>query len=462
MKKAKRTLCRALALLQLFAFITAFSACAGHSHTGVLTALRTDTASGVPCCGVFQCTECGETYEAGVTYRDVGLPVVRIEGDLEGISKENKKTATVIYDGDISFTSRATLKWQGESSLLYPKKNFSLQFTDAHGTGKKIMLRDAWGKQSKYCLKANWDDYAGARNLVSAKLWGEIVHSRKKNDRLDPLVNGGAVDGYPVLLYINGEYQGTYTMNTPKNRWIFGMTKKDTRAGLLFAEYWRDAVTMHKLIDRNASVEESGWEVEYCATEDTDEGTAWLYDGMNDLIGFLLEGDDTQFKTEIRKYTDVDRVIDYMLFIHFICGADNLGRNMLWATFDGKKYVPSAYDLDSTWRLTSEADAAKLGLNWNDGSILRTHLLFDRIMDHFENEIRARYAALRESIFTYGHIEKLFSDFLDQAPEILRAAESERWPGQSVVYNNLPQDFTRFFMQRAAALDAYYGFENQQ
>ena len=62
-----------------------------HIHSGCLTALRTDEVPGIPCCGVFLCTECGETYEASVTCKDVGLPVVRIEGDLEGISKENKK-----------------------------------------------------------------------------------------------------------------------------------------------------------------------------------------------------------------------------------------------------------------------------------------------------------------------------------------------------------------------------------
>ncbi len=457
MHKVKRFLCCVLTLLQLTVCAYALTGCGGHRHIGELLSLRTDVSE-IPCCGMFRCTDCGETYEASVTYENTRLPVVRIEGELEGISKSNKKTATVRYDGETSFTSAVTLKWQGESSLLFPKKNYSVQFVNADGSGNDVTLREIWGSQSKYCLKANWDDYAGARNLVSAKLWGEIVHSRHIDDRLDPLVNGGAVDGYPVLLYINGEYQGLYTMNTPKNRWIFGISKKDMRAGLLFAEYWRDAVTMHKPIDPEAPTEESGWEVEYCATEDTDEGTAWLYAGMNALINCLLNSNDAQFKTEIHKYTDVDRVIDYMLFVQFICGGDNLGRNMLWATFNGKLYVPSAYDMDNTWHTASEAGEAGLGMNWNDDRILRTHLLFYRIIDHFEDEIRARYAALRESILTYGHIEKSFSDFLGQVPEIIRTAESERWPQQSVTYNNLPQDFMRFFTQRAAALDEYYGF----
>ena len=457
MRRIRKPVCCIL-IVTLLLTCTAFLAACGkkHVHSGSLTALHTDEVPGVPCCGTFLCTECGETYEASVTYKNVGLPVVQIEGDLEGISKTDKVTATVLYDGDVSFTSNATLKWQGKITLTYPKKNFSLQFITAKGSNNNVLLRNEWGKQSKYCLKANWGDFAGARNLVSAKLWGEIVHSRNIDDRLHPLVNGGAVDGYPVLLYLNGRFHGLYTLNTPKNRWIFGITKHDKRAGLLFCENGTASATMQEPIADPDAPQPYGWDVEYCSTEDGPEGIRWLTEGMNGFISFLMHSDDAAFKESISEYTDVDRIIDYMLFVYFICAGDNLDRNLLWITFDGKKYVLSAYDLDRTWKLYYGHTSLASAPEWSNGDALHVHMLFSRIADTFFPEICARYAALREDLLTYEHIEKLFTDHLAQIPEPVKAAEQSRWSQESVVYNNKIEDIMQFFTARTAALDELF------
>ena len=97
---------------------------AGHTHTGVLQSLKTTGGQSVPCCGVFRCSGCGETYEATVTPADVGMPIVKVEGSLEGISKTNKVTVSAAYDdgSGVAFTSSATLKWQGGSSVSFPIK----------------------------------------------------------------------------------------------------------------------------------------------------------------------------------------------------------------------------------------------------------------------------------------------------------------------------------------------------
>ena len=83
MQKIKRTLCLISAALLLCACVP-LPGCGTHKHKGALTALRTDAPEGVPCCGVFRCDTCGETYEETVTYKNTGLPVVRIEGETEG------------------------------------------------------------------------------------------------------------------------------------------------------------------------------------------------------------------------------------------------------------------------------------------------------------------------------------------------------------------------------------------
>jgi hypothetical protein len=53
--------------------------------------------------------------------------------------------------------------------MSYPKKNFTIKlFEDADRSIKKKISFKNWGKQNKFCLKANWIDITHLRNVVSA------------------------------------------------------------------------------------------------------------------------------------------------------------------------------------------------------------------------------------------------------------------------------------------------------
>lgn len=160
------------------------------------------------------------------------LPVLYLEGDITGIDKDNS------VDLNCSFWEKkivneetkeknwvnvkedsCSLKWQGSSSLAYEKKNYTIKFDSA------FEVVPGWGEQKKYCLKANFIDYSHARNVVCAKIWSEIVRNRASKNRLTSLSNGGAIDGFPVIVMLNGQFHGLYTYNIPKDAWMFGMGK---------------------------------------------------------------------------------------------------------------------------------------------------------------------------------------------------------------------------------------------
>ena len=144
-----------------------------------------------------------------------GLPVLYLTGDVTSMSKDNPVVLDYVY-GELSGT--ATVKWQGSSSLAYPKKNYTIKFDNA------FEASEGWGEQEKYCLKANYIDCSHARNVVSAKIWGETVKSRViENTKLSALPNGGAVDGFPCIVMLNGDFHGLYTFNIPKDGWLYGM-----------------------------------------------------------------------------------------------------------------------------------------------------------------------------------------------------------------------------------------------
>ena len=254
-------------------------------HTkGDLIDVCANRVEGVDNPGLFECAVCHQCYYDTITTDDIDIPVLSISGDLSGISKNDKKKVVATYSDDTqSFELNATLKLQGATSLVYPKKNFNIQFfkDDTYSSKQKVKLVDSWGKQNKYTLKANWIDFSEMRNVISGKLYGDVVRSRGIDDEFDQLANGGAIDGYPVLIFINGIYQGLYSLNTSKDDYLFDMKgKEDSREAILMVNDWGETGRLHEHIPEGFG---PTWELEYASTEDDEEiGTDWdtdSYDG---------------------------------------------------------------------------------------------------------------------------------------------------------------------------------------
>ena len=164
------------------------------------------------------------------------VPIIELQGDLPADASQKKSLS---YKYEI-FEGTATLKWQGQSSIGFPKKNFTIKFD------KKFTAKDGWLADDTYVLKGNFNDFSQARNVVSAEIWAEIVKSRNWNyvpladndgslivdnttngfnvyeDIMPGLHGTGAVDGFPVMLVVNGDYCGLYSFVLKKKAETFG------------------------------------------------------------------------------------------------------------------------------------------------------------------------------------------------------------------------------------------------
>lgn len=413
----------------------------------------------VECCGVFTSEEATVKIYKPVTSKDVGMPVIDIGGALP-TSKGYANTVDFVYDANgLYFSCTAQITVQGASSASKPKKNFNIKFFNSDGSKFKVELVDGWGKENKYCMKANYIDYSQSRNVVSGKIFGEIVKSR--NDELSDTPNGGAIDGFPILIYNNGVYQGLYTLNIPKDNWMLGMSHSDEKNQAIFmAETWNNAVSFRQ-------ISTSGFTLEYASNEDSliDKNTQWAYDSLRDLIEFVYYNDGEDFKNGIHQYADIDKCIDSMIYTFFICADDNTSKNILWVTLDGKVWFSSMYDMDGTW-----------GMRWNgniefneythpisalvDGKGLapeRNHsnlnLLWERIYVNYFDRVCERYAELRQEILTDENITNHFESFFNSIPDVVREAERKKWtgvPSQNV--DHLTQILT-FARKRLVVMD---------
>ena len=172
---------------------------------------------------------------------DVRLPILYLYGDESEIetnwqnrSKNKMNFRYTFYNPNKKKQKcgYCKLSLQGNSTLNFVKHNYNIQFFKDAGykTKDKVDYMDLTDdKHPKWTLKSNQNDYSQARNVVSARLWGDIVHCRKgMSDVLSDAPNHGAINGHPVLIYLNDKYYGLY-MLTCRNQTGWSELMKITR-----------------------------------------------------------------------------------------------------------------------------------------------------------------------------------------------------------------------------------------
>lgn len=331
------------------------------------------------------------------------------------------KTATVMkfdyYSKTNEYHGYVDIKCQGNSSMAYPKKNFTIKpYKDKAKTAKLKIDFKGWGKQSKFVLKANWIDITHARNVVSARLWGDIIKTRSDYATAIPELlrtspNQGAIDGFPVLVYSNGVYQGRYTLNIPKDKWMSNMDDTLDTHCILCGENYKSGCFREL-----PAINGGDWTDELHDVVPATIKTSWT-----NAIKFVMQSSDAEFKANLSNYFDVNSLVDYYLYSLVSTNLDGFGKNQLFFCYDGVHWIASVYDLDSTW-----------GLYWNGSRILPTNyarnqyedyanktsnLLYNRLEQLFISQLKARYTELRKDVLSASHIIQKFEEFNQVCPK---------------------------------------------
>ena len=372
-----------------------------------------------------------------------------VEAEMDYISKTDK------------FHAYITIKCQGSSSMSYPKKNFTIKmYSDkSRETKLKKKFKD-WGFEAhKFVLKANYIDHSHARNIVSARLWDQVVKSRSNYaslpEEMKTSPRSGAIDGFPIKVYTNDTYQGLYTWNIGKESWMWAMDEDNPNHILLSCCYNDNGVLLDKAGNFRAlwsGVNEDNWKVEVGTNSDA------VKTSLNNLISCVKDTDDETFKATIGNYLDINSALDYYLYFWANAGLDSLENNMLLATYDGVKWICGAYDMDSVW-----------GLHYNGQKFISVEfkcpdqyqgpysLLWERIKKLFTMELSARYTELRNDILSYPNIVTHFERFMD-------VIGSELYAEDLTIYTDIPSGSTNninqirsYVRDRLAYVDAEVG-----
>lgn len=400
-----------------------------------------------------------------------GIPVLYLWGNRIGTLKDKSQSLKneVTYKFP-HFHIQGTVKnfkVQGASSVNLPKKNYTLNLD------QDIVAFPDFGKQHKYVIKANYTDASQALNVVNAKLWGKIRSTHYQvSDALqdnagnyltdnngnhiiaetDPQLsiggNYGAVDGFPIAVYINDQYWGLYSFNIPKDDW---MAKMPSEAGYAIV----DAVWSPQGALQQETNFKDQMELQFCGTKDT----KWAQDSINKLIDAVMASYSTaeDFDKAVSPLVDFDSAYDYYIYSVLVNNDDGLFRNYLLQTFDGEKWYFAAYDLDATFGRTPdflEHTLASSNTNdWRDHgatfeNVISSNRLMYQLWKFHETDILNRARDLINGVMSVSAVDTAFVDYVRKIPQIALNEEIKTWPGTPNTAVDNVNRIGRWYMQR--------------
>lgn len=410
----------------------------------------------------FHCPDCGENFYDTLTGSDLGMPIVNLLGSTDGANLQAKvKMAIEYYGEDQSFEADIMLKFQGQSSYLYPKKNFAITLykKDSNYEKKQKVTLFEGHKEAKYVLKANYVDASAGRNIIAARLYKQIAETSDADDEISQLDTKGVIDGYPILLYQNGEFLGLYTLNMPRDKWLYDMhDSEDTREAVLFSRKFENSNKLREtLTTESFNLENQLWKLEYASTEDFPKiGTQWVLNSFNNVIRILNSKDDAELKQVLPNFVNIDRTIDVLIYTIFLNCYDNRCKNNVYLTYDGSYWTPSVYDLDATFSLNFDGHNF-LENNYSANNIINNGtVLFQKVKKLWWSEMVARYKELRASVLTYENAAAVIDEWFEGIPQVCYTADFAKNPTIPQKKVDHQAQMKQFVIDRLAYLDGYF------
>lgn len=371
-----------------------------------------------------------------------GIDRIYISGsNLDKLSKKSRTSANIrIVDPDESTDETVMyVSLQGATSISYPKKNYSLRYEPKDSPA--------------FYLKSNYTDNTFSRNIVTADIWKDMVLSRDASE-ISTCPTGGALTGSPVLLYINNEYKGIYSLTDAKSKSLFTGSREPK--AIIFCEQNIENDAYIHGIDLYSS--NSAWDVIYCDPSFSKD----IESSISKVFYTVYSADDSLLINELSQYLDMEAAIDYIIFMYFFQADDNYTKNIIWVTYDGVKWIPTAYDFDSSYGLTWDgmellpSTYSLPGIEYDGDVYGGSCMLWRRILCNYYDEISSRYNYLRQDILKSENIIDRFNANYSAIPQSAKDAEAILWPEAPSRYVTDINQIEDFLSTRGNLLDVYF------
>lgn len=267
--------------------------------------------------------------------------------------------------------------------------------------------------------------------------------------QIKDLPNGGAVDGFPCVIMLNGEFLGLYTWNIPKEGWMLGMGRGTQECILCANGSAQPAADGFNALETTLG---TAFDVEYITDEDN---TDWALTSLNRMLSAVIGSDGSDLDTTVAQYLDWDSVIDHYIQTVLTGAADCTYKNYLLSTGDGKKWFFTGYDMDSTFGLFWDGKSFTLAnAHPTFASYAAVHKAMDLVKKYKKDALKARYAALRNGPLSEISITNMLTNYMAGIPSQVLDEDARKWPGiPSTSASNLAQ-MLNWYRLRVAVADA--------
>lgn len=372
----------------------------------------------------------GNRYDSTLPYIDIKTNAI--------ITDKWVNAPFVFNDGKNKINGFMQISIQGDSSRIFPKKNYKIKtFEDPEFKTKlKWRPKSSWNSNNKFNLKANWVDATQARNLTNARIFEratdvtpcENIDVAKKLGKAQAM---GQMEGFPIEVYLNGQYNGLYTLNTKKDEKTFGMDSDNVgEEAIVFEDVGSQLKRYPTKFDGS----------DY-STIVQDKPTANLKTNFDNFIKFLVTASDNDIKANLKDYIDVHSVMNTYLWGVLAEVWDTSGKSNLLLTYnEGKYFYMIPYDMDSTWSLKPDGNIYSVPLpeyDFNrigDKSVMQfvteenDMKIFNIMYRLFKPELKEQYFKLRQNVWSNSTIIDEFKKFVDSIPQSAYKREHDKWP----------------------------------
>ena len=310
------------------------------------------------------------------------------------------------------------VKIQGTSSLQYVRHNYTIYLKDEYGNP---MMYNPYGEGKAmpdhvFCLKADYIESSHGNNTGMANFINDNVYDTKLPPQLENPAMRSTIAGFPIVVYMNGEYLGVYNFNHDRystesygydykkypNMLVYEINSNSNTSAGAFYRYGDNPESSANINERNYYARD--FKLIYGnRTSDSD-----TYSEIKSLVEWVSVAEQDLFRETISEYFNKEYLFRYLLTVLMIGGVDSLGKNMKITTFDGKVWYPTFYDLDTclgidnSGYLTIQPD-----VEIEEGSFNTSNSnLWTKVMNYFASELKEEWALMRQGRFTLDNLLK--------------------------------------------------------
>lgn len=369
------------------------------------------------------------------------LPELRLYGQVPQTATDKTTVSFKFVSGSLTNAGYTTLAWQGQSSQSLAKKSYKLKTYTTSDLSKKLKLQidPTFASASKFTLKAFYSDKTLSLDNIANEVIHDMVISRNiVSDHLSKSDNFGQCKGRAVMLYVNDIFAGLYFMRSGSKDDMYFMNESDPNQFVIEGETESGAAMFQAPhVTKWGDGSSADLNVEF-APNVPDKLTDAQKQAFDNFVNMVYTGDLTTFKNSLTPEA-LQSAIDYIIFYNLFGNVDSCGRNLEWATWDGgQHFMVIPYDFDQTmfnaWDGLTVADATVDGFPVKQMRFgTTTNKYFDLIAKAYPDQIKARYAELRNGLLREDNVLARYTKFMKQIDVENYAKEMELWPRKTVI-----------------------------